>query len=139
MRNNRFYLATLAYIVVTFIIAASWHLATFKEVYEQLAIFTRKEPLIPLGLISMVLQGLVVAYCYPRMRIEGTPVTKGLKFGLLMGVFLGSGAVFGEAGKQEVTSLSTWLVLESVYYLLQFAIVGMVIGVMYGRLSADAG
>ena len=138
MNGKRFLLAATGYIVVTFIIAASWHLVLFREVYDQLAIFTRKEPLIPLGLISMVLQGLVVAYLYPLFRKDGRPIREGLKFGLLMGVFMGSSAVFAEAGKQEVTSLSTWLLLESIYYLLQFAVVGLVIGLVYGPRSTEA-
>ena len=127
MNTKKFLLAALGYLVVTFVIAAGWHLVLFKGLYDQLGIFTRKEPLIHLGVISMILQALVLAYVYPIFRRNRTPITEGLKFGILMGIFMGSYAVFAEAGKQEVTSLSTWLLLESVYYLLQFAIVGIVI------------
>ena len=137
MNTKKFVLAALAYIIVTFIIAAGWHLGLFKDIYDQLAIFTRKEPLIHLGVTSMILQGLVLAYIYPLFRKTGKPVNEGLKFGLLMGIFMGSNAVFAEAGKQEVTYLSTWLLLESVYYLFQFAIVGIVIGLVYGKVSTE--
>jgi hypothetical protein len=41
--------------------------------------------------------------------------------------------VFAEAGKQNVSSLATWLVFESAYYLLQFGVVGVVIAAIYGR------
>ena len=133
MNTKKFLLAAIGYIVVTFVIAAGWHLALFKDLYDQLGIFTRKEPLIHLGLISMVLQALVLAYLYPIFRKGLSPATEGLKFGILMGIFMGSNAVFAEAGKQEVTSLSTWLLLESIYYLFQFAIVGMVVGLIYGK------
>jgi hypothetical protein len=34
---------------------------------------------------------------------------------------------------KPVSSPSTWLVLESVYYLLQFSLVGMATGLIYGR------
>ena len=138
MNPKKFLLAALGYIVVTFAIAASWHLALFKGLYDQLGIFTRKEPLIHLGLISMILQALVLAYVYPIFRKDRTPIIEGLKFGILMGIFMGSNAVFAEAGHQEVTSLSTWLLLESVYYVVQFAIVGMVIGLIYGKAAAEA-
>jgi hypothetical protein len=133
MNLKKFLLATVGYIVVTFVIAAGWHLALFKDLYEALGIFTRKEPLIHLGVISMILQGLVLAYVYPIGYQGGSPVKEGLKFGLLMGIFMGSNAVFAEAGKQQVSSLSTWLILESVYYLLQFSLVGVVIGSIYGK------
>lgn len=131
METRKIFFAAVAYVLITFVIAASWHLLLFKELYDQLGIFTRKEPLIHLGVISMVIQGLVLAYLYPLFRKNASPVKEGLKFGILMGVFMGSNAVFAEAGKQEVTSLTTWLVLESVYYLLQFAIVGVVIGLIF--------
>jgi heme-degrading monooxygenase HmoA len=41
------------------------HLVLFKSVYDELAIFTRQDPLIPLGLLSMLMQGLIVSYLYP--------------------------------------------------------------------------
>lgn len=133
MDMKKYGLAVLAYVVCTFLIAAPWHLVLFKPVYDELAIFTRQEPLIPLGLISMLMQGLVLSYLYPLFSQGRHSVKTGASFGLLMGVLLASSAVFAEAGKQNVTSLSTWLVLESVYYLFQFAMVGAVIGVIYAK------
>lgn len=133
MKTNKMTFAAIAYIVVTFVIAAGWHLVLFQGLYDELGIFTRKEPLIHLGVISMILQGLVLAYVYPLGYQGGDPVKEGLRFGLLMGIFMGSNAVFAEAGKNEVSSLSTWLALESVYYLLQSGLVGIVIGWIYGK------
>jgi len=118
--------------MVTFIIAAGWHLGLFKSVYDELGIFTRKEPIIPLGLTSMLMQALIVAYIYPRFQGD-KPLIDGLKFGLLMGVFMGSYAVFADAAKLEVNGLGKWLLLESVYYLFQFSIMGMVVGKIYGK------
>lgn len=133
MDMKKYGLAVLAYVVCTFLIAAPWHLVFFKPVYDDLAIFTRKEPLIPLGLVSMLMQGLVLSYLYPLYAQSRHSVRTGAMFGLLMGVLLASSAVFAEAGKQNVTSLPTWLVLESVYFLLQFAAVGAVMGAIYSK------
>jgi len=133
MNGRKFILAALAYIVVTFVIAASWHLVLFKDLYDQLGIFTRKEPLIPLGITSIIMQALVLAYLYPRLSRGGGPLKDGLKFGLLIGVLMASIAVFAEAGKQNVSSLATWLSFESAYYVLQFGLVGVVIGSIYGK------
>lgn len=137
MDLKKYGLAVLAYVVCTFLIAALWHLVLFKPVYDELAIFTRKEPLIPLGLVSMLMQGLILSYLYPLFAQGKYSVRTGASFGLLMGVLLVSSAVFAEAGKQNVTSLPTWLTLESVYYLLQFAVVGAVIGLIYTRGEPD--
>ncbi len=115
MNGEKFLLAVVVYVVVTFAIAAGWHLLLFKDMYAQLAIFTRQEPLIPLGIASIVMQGLVLAYLYPLFFRGDKPVKQGLTFGLLIGVLMASIAVFAEAGKQNVTSLQTWLVFEGIY------------------------
>jgi hypothetical protein len=133
MNAKKFVLAVSAYVVVTFAVAASWHLVFFKDLYDQLAIFTRKEPLIPLGIVSIVTQALILAYLYPVLYKGGSPAKEGLKFGLLIGALMASVAVFAEAGKQNVSSLTTWLVFETTYYLLQFGALGVVIGLIYGR------
>jgi carbon starvation protein CstA len=133
MDKKKFGFAVVAYVIVTFIVAAGWHLVLFKDVYDQFGIFTRKEPIIPLGIASMIMQALVLAYLYPRLYRGGSPVKEGVIFGLLVGVLMASIAVFAEAGKQYVASLPTWLIFESVYYLLQFGLVGVCIGLIYGR------
>jgi hypothetical protein len=133
MPSKSYWSAVGAYVFCTFLIAAPWHMLLFKPVYDDLAIFTRKEPLIPLGLVSMLMQGLVLSYLYPLFAQGKHSVKTGALFGLLMGVLLASSAVFAEAGKQNVTSLSTWLVLESVYFLFQFSVVGAVIGAIYAK------
>lgn len=139
MDTKNYWLAVLAYVFCTFLIAAPWHLIVFKPLYDELAIFTRKDPLIPLGLASMLMQGLVLSYLYPCYAQGRHSVTTGATFGLLMGLLLASSAVFAEAGKQNVTSLATWLVLESVYYLFQFAVVGALIGAIYARRAPSHG
>jgi hypothetical protein len=133
MGVNRVIPAALGYIVLTFIIAAGWHLVLFKPVYDELAIFTRKDPIIPLGVLSIVLQSMVFAHLYPRYLRGERPALEGLKFGVVMGVFLGSYAVLADGAKFHVSSLPTWLSLESVYYLVQFSIVGIAFGLIYGK------
>lgn len=133
MDKKKFTYAAIAYIVLTFAIAAGWHLVIFKDIYDQLGIFTRKEPVIPLGIASMIMQALVLSYLYPRYYRGGGILKAGLIFGALTGVLMASIAVFAEAGKQQVTSLPFWLLFESGYYLLQFSIAGVVIAKIYGK------
>ena len=133
MDKKKFTYAAIAYIVLTFAIAASWHLVIFKDICDQLGIFTRKEPIIPLGIASMIMQAIVLSYLYPRYYRGGSILKEGLIFGALTGVLMASIAVFAEAGKQQVTSLPFWLVFESACYLLQFSISGVVIAKIYGK------
>lgn len=137
--NSKFWMAAASYLVLTFVMAAGWHLALFKNVYARLGAFTRPRPIIPLGILSMVLQAAVVAYLYPFFYRGGSPLIQGATFGLLLGIFMGSNAVLAEAGKNEVGSLKTWIALEGVYYLAQFILVGVVIGLIYGMLPSRAG
>jgi hypothetical protein len=135
---KKFILPFLAYVVLTFIIAATWHLVLFKEVYDQLGIFTRKEPIIPLGFASMIMQGAVLVWLFPQVARGGSPLKEGLRFGLPIGVLMASIAVFAEGAKQQVSSLPTWLIFESVYYLLQFAVVGVAMAYVYRAVAAKS-
>lgn len=136
MNAKRTGLAVLGYIVVTFLIAAPWHLVLFKGLYDELAIYTREQPIIALGMMSMIIQAVIYAVLFPRYYRGGSPTLEGAKFGLLMGIFLASGTVIAEGAKQQVTSLPTWLILEGGYYLLQFVITGGVFGGLYGGATA---
>ncbi len=136
MKSRTFLALTAVYIVLTFAIAAGWHLAAFKDVYDALGIFTRKEPIIPLGVASMIIQGALVAYLFPRLVDRRGPIISGMKIGLVLGVFMGSNAVLAEGAKQEVASLATWILLEGTYYVVQFAIVGALLGWIFSRVDA---
>lgn len=136
MNKSKFLQAWLAYVVITFIMGFVWHLVLFKDLYAELAIFSRiDDPNIPLGLSAMLIQGAILAYVYPKLATHGHPAVSGVRFGLLMGAFIASSAVIAEAAKQDVTSLSTWLVLESTYYVIQFSLSGLLIGLIYGRVE----
>jgi hypothetical protein len=130
-----FYGSWFAYLVITFALGFIWHLVVFKDLYRRLAIYTRlDEPIIPLGLLSMLIQGAVLAYLYPHIvDIQGS-VIDGITFSLLMGLFIASSAVIAEAGKQRVTSLRIWFVVESLYYLIQFSLAGLAISLIYATL-----
>ena len=71
--NPKFWIAAAGYLIVTFAIAATWHLVLFKTVYARLQSFTRPQPIIALGLLSMILQAVVVAYLYPVFYRGGSP------------------------------------------------------------------
>lgn len=132
--SREFVLAWAVYVVVTFGLGFVWHLVLFRRTYSRLGVFSRiDDPVIPLGIAAMLIQGGILAYLYPLFPSSDTPLETGLRFGLVAGAFLASSAVVAEAAKQRVSSLSTWLVLETAYYLIQFAAVGVLIAMVYGR------
>ncbi|MGH9388658.1 MAG: hypothetical protein ACRD1Z_03520, partial [Vicinamibacteria bacterium] len=75
---------------------------------------------------------VLVAYLYPRLSGRGSPVAEGLKFGLILGLLMGSYGALAEAAKFDVGSIPGWVVYEGTYFLLQFALTGGVVALVYG-------
>jgi hypothetical protein len=94
--TNRAALLAVTYLVLTFPIAAVWHLVLFPE--SMTGPVFRSTPLFALGLLSTVLQAIVVASLFPRVHRGGPPVREGLRFALIMGSFIASYGVLAEAG-----------------------------------------
>ena len=126
-------LATLAFIIAGFIIAFVWHLVIFKSVYDSLKIYSI-EPIIPLGFTSFILEGLAFVYIFQFFRRGRKPLQEGLIFGLLaFGVLMGGVGALAEGAKHSTTSLSTWLILETSFFAITGAILGTIVGLIYGK------
>lgn len=117
---NSFYLYLLAYLIISFILGAVWHVVLFKNYYKKLAIYSNIEnPKFAFGLTSMILQGIVLAYLYPTVP---SPAIFGVGLFLLLISFV----VFAEAGKQKTTSLSGFVLIQTLFSLIQAAFVTLV-------------
>lgn len=131
MRKS-FWLAALAYLVPTFPLGYFWHLVTFADRYHRLEMY-RAEVIIPLGLASMLIQALFFAWAYPRLFPPArVPWSRGaLAFGSIFGVLAWSFAVLPVAAKYRMSSVPDFLVLETCFTVLQFAIVAPLIALVY--------
>jgi hypothetical protein len=134
--NKKVVLATLGYLIVTFALGASWHFAFFPKAYHDFGIYNRADPIIPLGVLSMLVQGIIMALIYPRWYRGEKPLAAGLKFGLLMGVFLFSVSTIANAAKMEVHVLGSFMLIQVLFHALQFGAAGAVFGLIFGRLPA---
>ena len=133
MNTKKYLFATLAFIIVGFIIAFVWHLVVFKSVYDSLKIYSI-EPIIALGFISFILEGLAFVYIFQSFRRGRKPLQEGLIFGLVVyGVIMGGVGVLAEGAKHATTSLSTWLIIESAFYIITGAVLGTMVGLIYGK------
>ena len=126
-------LATLAYAVVTMLIAAPWHFIFFKDLYHSFGIYNRAEPIVPLGFLTMLIQGVILAYIYPRYYKGGSHFKESIQFSLLMGLFLYTISTLANAAKIEVSPMGTWLAIQAAFHLLQFLACGFVLGFVYSR------
>jgi hypothetical protein len=134
----KYALATLAYVVPSMLLAVPWHLHWFKQEYHAFGIYTRADPIIPLGLATMLIQGVVMAWIYPRWYRGGAPAVQGIKFALIIGLFLYSVSTLATIAKVAVTDPWHFVLLSGIFHTLQFTVTGAAIGLAFGRLDSKA-
>lgn len=122
--NRAFWLGFAAYLVPTFPLGYFWHLSTFADAYERLDMY-RETVIIPLGLLSMIIQGLFLSWAYPRLfsTARAAWLKSALSFAALFGIFAWSFAVLPVAAKYRMSSVFDFMVLETAFTILQFAVV----------------
>src|SRR6266850_1464945 len=136
--TTRAVLLALTYLVLTFPIAAVWHLGLFPQLMAGPAF--RSPPLYAMGMLSTVLQATVVAYLYPRLHRGGLPVREGLRFALIMGTFIASYGVLAEAGKFAIADVGSWVLMEGAFFAVQWTVIGIAVGLVHewtGRRAAQ--
>ena len=132
---TRFLLAALAYILPTFPLGYVWHLVIFKSYYESLSVY-RPDILIPLGVASMLIQGLIWAYVYWRLFRQETVVVGALKFAALAMPLAWSFLVVAVSAKHHMSSVSGFLLIETAFLLVQYVIVSPLIALAFSYRKA---
>jgi hypothetical protein len=129
-----FWLGFAAYLLPTFPIAYVWHLVLFEQKYHALKIY-RDEPVIAFGLASMVIQGAIFSWLYPRVfpQKSGLFLKDGLLYGLGVGLLSWSFTTLAVAAKNVMASVPDYLLLETAFTILQFVVVGPLIALAYRR------
>lgn len=129
--TSRFWLGFAAYIVPSFPIAYVWHLVAFAPVYHDLAMY-RDEVIIPFGLLSMFIQGAAFSFVYPCVFSDRSRVIRnGLIYGGSLALLSWSFTTLAVAAKNVMTSVPTYMMLETGFTLVQFAVVGPLIALAY--------
>ena len=130
---RRFWLGFAAYLLPSFPIAFVWHLVLFEQKYHALQIY-RDEPVIVLGLASMIIQGAIFSWLFPRvMRGSGSILKDGLVYGLGAGMLSWSFTTLAVAAKNVMVSVPDYVLLETAFTILQFVVVGPLIALAYRR------
>jgi hypothetical protein len=132
-----FWLAFAAYVVPTFPIAYVWHLMALAPIYHDLAMY-RDDVIIPFGLLSMLIQGAAFAWVYPRAFVDrSTWLWNGIRYGLALALLSWSFTTLAVAAKNVMTSVPTYMLLETGFTLMQFAVVGPLIALAYRNQGAS--
>jgi hypothetical protein len=130
--TRSFLLGMAAYLVPSFPIAFVWHLVLFEPSYHALRIY-RDDPIIPFGLASMMIQGIIFSWAFPRVfaNYSGSVLKTGLLYGLGLGLLSWSFTTLAVAAKHPMSSISDYVVLETSFTVLQFLIVGPLIALAH--------
>lgn len=127
-------LAVLAYVLPTFPLGFFWHLTVFASYYKQLAVY-RDEMVIPLGIASMVIQGIVWSIVYEKM-FAGESVRSGaLRFASIAFPIAWTYMVLAVAAKHHMASVGGYVAIETAFVALHYAIVSPLIAWVYASPS----
>lgn len=131
----RFLLAALAYIIPTFPLGYFWHLEIFRHTYASLAVY-RPDLIIPLGVVSMLVQGPIWAYLYWRLFRHETVVVGALKFAAVAMPLAWSFMVVAVAAKHHMSSVSGFLMIETAFIAVQYLVTSPLIALAFSYRRA---
>ena len=132
-----FTLALLAYLVPTFLLGYVWHLKLFAGVYHDLGIY-RPDVIVPLGFLSMLLQGSIFALVYHRLADKPWQFSDALRFAAGAALLSWTFTTLAVAAKHPMTSVTRFVVIETCFTVVQFAMVGPLLA-LTARGSRRAG
>ncbi len=127
-------LAILAYMLPTFPLGFFWHLTIFADYYKSLNVY-REDIVIPFGIASMLIQGVIWSVVYERL-FAGESILKGAsRFFLLACPLAWSFMVLAVSAKHRMSSVGGFLFIETAFILVHYAIVSPLIAAVYVRKS----
>lgn len=119
-----------SYIVIVFPLALGWHLGLFKKQYENFGYF-EGEPNVLLGLATIVIQAIVLAWIYPMFQSGHHGFIRAFQFAALMGLFFWTSHVLALVAKQNVPNASGFILMETGYLFAQFGFFALALGLIY--------
>lgn len=135
--RKQFWLGFFAYLLPTFPLGYFWHLVMFADQYHQLEMY-RSDVIIPMGLASMLVQSVFFSWAYPRLfSTERTRWSQSaLQSFLIFSVLAWSFTTLPVAAKYRMASVPDFLLLETAFTLLQFAVVAPLIALAHCRAGS---
>jgi hypothetical protein len=126
-------LTVIGYVVITFVVQGSSHLAINQAHYAEIP-FTRADPIIPLALAALLIQGSVMSYIHTRLT-DGT-LAGALRTSWLLGAFLLSYIALAQPGDFQAPSILSWTLTEAWVSAIQFTLIGIMLWFVHGRFGA---
>lgn len=123
-------LAAVGYTLIVFPLALVWHIVFFEDAYVAFGYFDG-EPNIPLGLVTIVLQGVLLSIMYPMFAANKPSFSKAAWFCVLVGAFFWTSHVLALVAKQNVPDALSFVMMESLYLGFQFGAFALVLGLVF--------
>jgi len=120
-------LAVLAYVLATFVTQAVSHFGVNAAHYAAVT-YLRAQPVFALGILSMLIQGSIMAYLYAQLPGAGRSIGHAVCFAWLVGGILVSYEALAEAGKYSVPAVGSWIAVEVGAGFVQFTLYGALLG-----------
>ena len=134
MDIKKFLTAFVAGFVVMFIISFLWHNVIMASFYnDHMGSVMRSEPIFLRILAGSIVLTALMAYIYPKGYAGDSPLTQGIKFGIIVGLLwtLPHGLIF--SGVLNITL--TGVLGDAAWHIVEEGITGAVIGLVYGKIS----
>ncbi len=124
---GRYVLPVVAFVVATFATQAVSHFVINADHYASVP-YLRDEPIMPLGVLAMLVQGGILSYLFARLGWRS--IADALRFAWLAGAFLLSYMALAEAAKYDVPAVGSWIGVEASAGFVQFTLYGLALGLV---------
>jgi len=122
----RILIACISYIVMTFIIAMTWNMVLFRDIYVSLAASSlRPEPIIPLGLLTVIIEAVVMSVLFHSFYRSAPSFKNALILALSAGAFNMTYASITVPAKFLISPIWQYMSLELTFGLLHYGLAGI--------------
>jgi len=127
-----FIIAVAAYTVFSLAFSLVWNEVIFKKPFREMtATISREKPIVPLGLLSILIQGVVIAVLFSLFAEGGNPIAEGLLFGLLLGSYSIVDDAFITPARFLVSPVGKFMALQLSYGLIKFGVAGIIVAYIF--------
>lgn len=128
------FLSVLAFVIVSFAVQGVSHFVINEAHFATIG-FARAEPILALGVLVMVLEGIILTFALSAYKPNAS-IKHGLMLSLAFGLFLASYIALVEPSKYDVPSIIDWIKVEATASLVQFLAYGLILGYIHSKFQS---
>jgi hypothetical protein len=117
-------LTIIGYVFSTLLVQATSHFVINKAHYAAIP-FIRAEPIVPLGILTMLVQGAILSYAYSVSRLNDGRPFGALLTAWMFGAFLASYMSLALPAEYAAPSIPVWFGVEAGAAAVQFTLAGV--------------